>query len=537
MERDVIAEAGKTAALSKTSRAPSARPARTVQSDQTAPQAQSLNRVRHRVLLVDLNNFASFPTLAVGILVASLRNAGFDARVLVPLAHDVPATERERREGWRQDVMRRIHLSSHPALRFGRDRLREAYYSWQNRPHPRVLREVERAIDQSPEGRPEAILLSAYLQHFTTVVEIGKLAARKGIPVLLGGPAFNTPEVVEAWRTIPGIVGVVGGEVDLVIPDIVATAITGGNLLAFDGVALPDGRRSPPAPPLRKLDRSPVPDFTDFPWDRYRVRIIPIMTGRGCQWDRCVFCSDVVSVSGRTYRTRSIESVVHEMREQSRRHATNNFLFLDLKLNSNPSLFRGIAEHAQEAAPGAQWIGTVHVDRRRDNGLSRPDLKAAVASGMRRVSFGLESGSQRLLDLLDKGSTVDGNSDFIRTAHSVGLSVRCSMFLGFPGETTADVEETARFLEEHAPYLDRVRCNAFSILEDTPVWNAVHAGDERYPAIRLLGKDAKAGKAQFVNTEIGSKDYRRARSRVLRAVFAINRRELRQEAQVFDGLM
>ncbi len=368
-------------------------------------------------------------------------------------------------------------------------------------------------------------------------MEIGRLSAKRGIPLHQGGPSINNTEVAEAWRTVPGLVGLVGGEVDLAIPDIVAAAVEGRDLLAFEGVVLPDGRRSPPAPPLRKLDRSPVPDFTDFPWDRYRVRIIPIMTGRGCQWDRCVFCSDVVSVSGRTFRTRGLDSVLHEIREQSRRHATNNFLFLDLKLNSNPNMFRGIAEHIQEAAPGAQWIGTVHVDGRRDNGLSRADLKAAVASGMRRISFGLESGSQRVLDLLDKGSTVEGNAEFIRTAHGAGLSVRCTMFLGFPGETAEDVEETARFLEEQGPYLDRVRCNAFSILENTPVWEAVQRGDGRYPAVRLIGNDERAGRARFVNTEIGSKAYRRAQDRVLRAVFAINRRRLRDEAQFFDGLM
>lgn len=504
----------------------------TGQSDASTP-VRALNQVRHHALLLDLNNFATFPTLAVGILIAALRNSGYEARLIVPLAHDVPAHEREHAEDIRHHVMRRAHLSTLPAFRLMRDRLRQLRYWWLRRPHRRVLRAVERALAE----KPDVLLLSAYLQHFETVREIGKLARAAGTPMILGGPAFNLPETADAWRGVPGLTAIVGGEVDLVLPDIVAAVIAGDDLLRFAGVVLPDGRRSGPAPPLRELNLSPVPDFLDFPWDRYPVRIVPMMTGRGCQWARCLFCSDVVSASGRTYRTRSIDSIMHEMREQSRRHATQNFLFLDLKLNSSPSVFRGIAEQVQTAVPGAQWIGTVHVDGRKDNGLSRADLRAAAASGMRRVSFGLESGSQRLLNLMDKGSTVDGNSAFIRTASEAGISIRCTMFKGFPGETADDLEKTAAFLEAHSQWLDRIRFNDFSIQENTPIWNAVFADISAYPGIRVTGKSARHATARYVNVETCSPSYRRAKKRALAAVFAINRRPLRPEAQMFDGLM
>ena len=489
-------------------------------------------RKRYRALLVDLNNFSTFPTLAIGILVAALRRAGHEARLLAPLAYDVPASERERAEWIGDHLMRRIHLSTKPVFRAPRDLIRSSYYAWKRRPHPTVLKEVEKAL----AGKPDILLLSAYLQHHATVVRIGELAKKAGVPLLLGGPAFNAPGVAEAWQSVPGLAAIYGGEADLIAPELIETVIAGGDLLRFDGIVLPDGRSSRPAPPLRDLDASPVPDFSDFPWDRYRVRIVPMMTGRGCQWGKCTFCSDVVSVSGRTYRTRSLQSVLHEMREQAQRHATSNFLFLDLKLNSNPALFRGIAEHAQDAVPGAQWIGSVHVDLRADNGLARQDLRAAAAGGMRRVSFGLESGSQRLLDLMKKGSSVEANSQFIRQAHEAGISVRCTMFKGYLGETPDDLEQTARFLEEHSRYLDRVRFNDFSIIENTPVWNEVH-GETAIPELKPLGLQPTLGKMRYVNVESQSLAYRRAKARALNAVFSINRRRLRPEAQMFDGMM
>lgn len=502
------------------------------------PGGAALRSVPHaavprRILIVDLNNFSTFPTFAIGLLVASLRGAGHQVQVLCPLAHDVPAVERERREHIADHLKRRLHLSASPMLRHLRD-LGRGLRNWQaERPHPVVLREVMRAI----QAGPEVVLLSAYLQHFNTVREIGRIAQARAVPVLLGGPMFSLQDTAAAWRQVPGLVAVVGAEADRMIAPLVEALCEGRDISGFPGVMLPDGRRAPGAPPLRQLDDTPMADFTDFPWDRYPVRIVPMMTGRGCQWDKCLFCSDVISVSGRTFRTRSVTNVLLEMQEQARRHGTTNFLFLDLKLNSYPDMIRGIAEQAQSYVQGAEWVGTVHVDQRRDNGLSRADLRAAAAGGMRRISFGLETGSQRLLDLMNKGSSVEGNAAFIRDAHAAGLSVRCTMFKGFPGETAADMQATARFLADHAPYLDRVRFNDFSLMQDTPIYHALlDKADDGGPfeIRRVLDRRARA---EYRDRAGRNPDYRRAKAAVLRTVYEINQRPIRPAARQFDGLM
>ena len=486
-----------------------------------------------RVLIVDLNNFSTFPTLAIGTLVASLRNSGHQVRLMCPLAHDVPAVERERSETRLDDLKRRVHVSTSPALRYLRESAFRAYTWRMERSHPRVIAETRRELDKGYD----VILLSAYLQHFNSVREIARLARARNVPVLLGGPMFNLAETAEVWRQIDGINAVVGAEVDLSVGDLVTSVCTGEDLLQFPGVVLPDGRRSQVAAPFRKLDDSPLPDFTDFPWDRYPVRIIPMMTGRGCQWDKCLFCSDVISASGRTFRTKSVETVLLEMQELSRRHETTNFLFLDLKLNSYPAMFRGISESIQSYVQGAEWVGTVHVDLRRDHGLSRADLNAAARGGMRRINFGLESGSQRLLDLMQKGCDVERNSEFIRHAHEAGLSVRCSMFRGFPGETAEDMQKTADFLEAHARYLDRVRFIDFKVPEGTPIARALAEKNELAGRLETQRKDARRARVDYFNPEGRDRAYRRAKSRALATIYAINRHPLRPSARQFDGLM
>src|SRR6478672_3138384 len=121
-----------------------------------------------RALLVDLNNFSTFPTLAIGLLVATLRNAAWQVDVLCPLEFDVPAAEREYPETKIDDFIRRLHLSTAPMVRPIRDLARSAHWAWGNRPRSKVIREVAAKLDQ----RPDVLLLSAYLQHYDTVVAL-----------------------------------------------------------------------------------------------------------------------------------------------------------------------------------------------------------------------------------------------------------------------------------------------------------------------------------------------------------------------------
>lgn len=485
-----------------------------------------------KVLLVDLNAFSSFPTLAIGLLTSALRRDGHAVQVICPLDHGRPTAMRERRERFADHFMRRVNLSAYGPMLPLRDLSRRIRGFFRDKPDRLTISRIRTAI----QSKPDIILLSAYLMHYEVVREIAASAQQQGVPVVVGGPMFNISATADHWCKLPGVTALVGAEVDLSISHMVRAVVDQENLLQFPGVTLPDGRTSAAAAPLRPLDNTPFADFSDFPWERYPVRIVPIMTGRGCQWAKCAFCSDVVSANGLTYRSRSVGHVLAEMEEQARRHATRNFLFLDLKLNSYPDMLRSIAEQLPDRVPGAEWIGTVHVDTRTDNGLSFRDLRAAVRGGMRRVSFGLESGSQRLLDAMKKGSTVEGNAEFIRNAHRAGLSLRCTMFAGYPGETEEDMAATADFLETHENQLDRVRFNAFSLLEETPIFKRMAEQSEAL-ILTDLRPDPQRAKMEYRNRTIETKGYRLHKSRALASVYRINKRPVRSSARQFDGLM
>ena len=486
-----------------------------------------------RALFVDLNNYARFPTLAVGYLVASLRQAGVEVEVLTPLSYGMPATEREGRETWRDSLRRRAYLTSHPVSQRIQPWARDAYVGWKQRPHSVVVEQTTAALTQR---KPDVLLLSAYLDHYPSVQVLGSIAADHGVPVVLGGPAFNQMATAQTWLDIPGLTVIVGAESDHSLPGLVAAVVRGEELVGFPGVLLPDGRRGPEPAPLRDLAGLPIPDFSDFPWERYPNRILPLMTGRGCEWGRCIFCSDVTSVNGRTFRSRPPAEVLDELTTNARRHDVRDAVFLDIKLNSNLEMWRTLLEHYQRCMPGGSWVGTVHVGRG-ENGLSREEMAAAAASGMRRVSFGLETGSQRLNDRMAKGTDVDGMSRFIHVAYDAGISIRTTMMSGYPGETSDDIDQTTRFLALHERQLDRVRLSRFKAIPGTRFQELYDTGKGSFPGISSLDWNPRLGRANYVYGPASSRQYRRAKARLLRVVHRINRKPLRDGAEQFDGLM
>ncbi len=488
---------------------------------------------RGRILVVDLNNYARYPTLSVGYLIAALREHGHQVQLLSPLAHGLPAVERERRETALDYWQRRVFFDCHPLLARTREALVGVHTHWIQRAAPGLLGIVTEAL----EHPYDAVLLSSYVDHRLRCEKICELASARGIPVLLGGPVFNSRAIANEWLSIPGLTALFGGEADLCLGPLVSTLISGGELTEFPGILLPNGAQGPPAPPLQELDRVPLPDFTDFPWASYPHAVIPLMTGRGCSWAGCTFCSDVHTASGRTFRSHSLENILGQMEKLSERHQSKDFIFLDIKLNSNLKMWRGLISEIQSRVPGARWIGTVHVQAGDDNGLSSRDLKAAYAAGLRRISFGLESGSQSLLESMDKGSKIDGNAAFLQAAHNAGISVRCTIMHGYPGETAADLQATIAFILSQAPRFDRIRLTRFKPIPGTRIERMITSSPEAFPTLSRVRWDHGFGRAHYRQANGADPAYRRATNQLLQAVHAINRRELRRGAEVFDGLM
>jgi len=490
-----------------------------------------------RVLLVDLNNFARFPTLPVGLLAAVLRRGGVEVRVFSPLAHGLGGFPREERDPWWGLTDRKLRywsaVSASPAVRHLRGLADGLSYPTSRAWSRRVLRQLEALL---AEGH-DAVLASTYTVFQDLCADIGRRCERAGTPFLVGGPYLNQPEVLASWAALPGVSAVVAGEPEPYLVELVEALAAGADLARFPGVATRSDPSPEPAPPLCDLDALPFADYADFPWERYPNRIVPMLTGRGCGWGRCRFCSDVTSAMGRTFRSRSPDNVLAELEHQSEQHDTRNFVFGDLKLNSNLEVWNALLEELPWRLPEALWTCAVHVGNERDNGLDFASLQRARRAGLIRLTTGLESGSQAVLDSMAKGTRIDRVERFLRDAHQAGISVRVTVVVDYPSETPDDLRRTARFLDEHADAIDRVMLNRLTLQPGTPLTEEVTANGRFTDRFTSTELDVRRAVLSHGRRFPDARGHRRSINRVLAAVHGINRRPLRGTARRFEGVM
>jgi anaerobic magnesium-protoporphyrin IX monomethyl ester cyclase len=490
-----------------------------------------------RVMVVDLNNFSHYPTMSVGLIVALLREAGIAVDVLSPLARGVrgyPRLTRARPWGLLDERLR--YWSAVTPSRNVRRLRRCAARLLQpgaSEDQATVLAYAEEMLDR----RPDAVLVSTYTMYEQMTAALGQACQARGVPMLVGGNYFVAAPIVERWLRIDGVSAVYGGEPEAELVNLVRDLAAGADLSRYLGVSVPGRPAVVPAAPLQQLDRLPFADYRDFPWHRYRNRIVPLMTGRGCGWGRCRFCADVVTSAGRSFRSRSLAHVMDELRFQSERHAASRFVFLDLKLNSNLELWRGLTATLPEVLPGAAWTASVHVDQHGDHGLDPADLRQARRAGLRRITTGLETASPGLVKRMAKGTGPERTADFIRAAAEAGISVRLTTIVGYPGEEPGDVDETARFLDTHARWIDRVMLNRFVMMLGAEV-------DRR--SVELPGSlpGLRRGELDPLNAIVGHENelwsrpaHRAAVYRLMAAVHRINRKRLGTTALEFEGVM
>lgn len=489
-----------------------------------------------RVLIIDLNNFARYPSIAVGYLSAVLRSDGIGVTVLSPLARGFTGVGREspvRPWGLMDQKLRyRTAVSTSPVIQGLRSALARRALPQLSRDPRAFVKEIRGSVVEGID----VVIVSTYLMYQDLCRLVCAICAEKNIPVILGGPYFAQPETVVEWLPMEGLTAIVGGEPEPFLGDLVRTAADRGKLGRFPGVSTRESPAGKPAPPLLELDGVPFPDYSDYPWNLYAKPIVPMITGRGCGWGVCSFCSDITSSAGRTFRSRSSENVLSELGHQAAKHDVRSFVFTDLKLNSNLPVWRSLISTIQQAVPGSRWICSIHVGPG-ENGLSATELREASLAGLTRLTTGLESGSQRVLDSMKKGTNLADVSKTLRSASAAGISVRTTMILGYPGEQAGDVLESAAFVERHADVLDRVMLNRFQLVVGTRIHHAVEANGNGHSGLRVLGVNHSMAQLAHDYAPAQESSYHRAVYRLLEAVHRINRKKLPHAAREFEGVM
>lgn len=321
---------------------------------------------------------------------------------------------------------------------------------------------VDELVSMVKKVDPLFVGISVNIASVASSCAISKVLKKNGMNIVVGGPQVTVfPE--KTMRQSGADVGIIGEGENTILE--IADFFSGVryDLNSIKGIAIGKGdvcvvteKRGQ----LNSLDDLPFMPWELFPYKRY-VQDIPelkrspvgwMSTSRGCPWD-CHFCSNI-HVWGRKYRSMSPERVVDEMDHLNRMFGIKAVDFREDNFTANRKRVLDICRLMQERGLNMDWVCESRVDIVDDELLS-----AMYTAGCRGIYFGIESGTQRVLDFLNKGITLEQIENAVRLCKKNRIKVIASVMLGVPTQTKDENKETVQFVKRLSP--DIVYFNPF----------------------------------------------------------------------------
>jgi anaerobic magnesium-protoporphyrin IX monomethyl ester cyclase len=257
--------------------------------------------------------------------------------------------------------------------------------------------------------------------------------------VVVGGP-HATPFAREMLQHHGHIDTVAIGESEHTFLELLERLQTKQSPAGIPGTAFRDGARvlvGPERPAIEDLDSlSSAHDWFD-------THIV--MTSRGCAW-RCTFCGAEASW-GRGYRGQSVPYALDALERAVERAPVKMIQIKDDTFTTNRKRVIALCRGIRERNIRFLWSCDTRVDV-----LGEELLREMRLAGCERLSLGVESGSQKILDAIDKKITPDEIVASTELAKKYGIKLRYYMMLGNRGETRETFDETLRFLERARPH-------------------------------------------------------------------------------------
>jgi len=210
---------------------------------------------------------------------------------------------------------------------------------------------------------------------------------------------------------------------------------------------------NPSRPVMRDLDSLPLPAWDLIDFKTYRKAWMKSMgyfslnmnTTRGCPF-HCNWCAK--PIYGNRYNSRSPEHVMREIRLLKKTASMDHIWFCDDIFGLKPGWVNAFADLVEKEKPGF----TFKIQSRVDLLLQENNIAALARSGCRDVWVGAESGSQKILDSMEKGTTVAQIYEATKLLKKHGIRPSFFLQFGYPGETREDIDKTISMVMELLPH-------------------------------------------------------------------------------------
>lgn len=351
-----------------------------------------------------------------------------------------------------------------------------------------VLKPTQRELEgEFRRLQPDVVGVTAATLTYEPALEIVR-TAKEACPdclTILGGPHVTVMDE-QAISENPETDIVVRGEGEQTLLELAHLASNSNlkNLEEVAGITFRKNEqifRTHDRPFIQNIDALPHPTLKHFQLSKYRIlgkTYLPIITSRGCPF-QCTFCLSS-QMCGKSFRARSPKNVLDELEWLRDTYGADAFTFYDDTFTFDRNRTLAICEEMKNRKFGLPWDCRTRVDR-----VTKEVLAKLSSTNCQLIHFGVESGSQKMLNAMKKGTTVEQNERAIKWAKEVGISVAISIIVGYPGETLDMLKQTIDFIRRTEP--DYVyTCEAVP-----------YPGTELYSLVKDLGWEMSSEWSQY----------------------------------------
>jgi anaerobic magnesium-protoporphyrin IX monomethyl ester cyclase len=312
------------------------------------------------------------------------------------------------------------------------------------------------------QERPKVVGIGILATVRAAALRLADLAHQHGATVVVGGadptgrPESYLRHESNGRRSIDVVV-VGEGELTLqqLLPLLLADEPIEGRMVDVAGLAYLDADGQLVTTPARihcaDLDSLPLPARDLIDLEAYRRRwqgrhglfSLSIIATRGCPYG-CKWCQK--SVFGRSFRTRSPESVAEEMRIIKKQYAPDQLRIVDDVMGIDRAWVRAWHDAVLDRDAAIPFECLSRVDL-----LDEEMVRLLQEAGCVRIAFGAESGSQKVLDAMNKGTRVEQIRQAATLCRQAGIETYFYIMLGYPGEDWDDIHKTVDLLKETRP--------------------------------------------------------------------------------------
>lgn len=390
------------------------------------------------------------------LLLVNPTRAGFDSYCTAPL-HLLYIAQAAREAGHQAEVFD-LHYTLNKRVDF----------NWGN-------------LNKTEKARIEDELIEEVLQKDFDVLGIGSIVSsyalaerlvnraknEKNVPVVIGGALGTT--VHDLWAQHTQVDYLVEADGELIIKELLGHLGDHSYLRTIPGLYVREnGKFVVSRPDLPKsLDYISFPNWDDIDYAAYmRIQrewiaatlprglkptesdnILPIVATRGCPY-HCTFCfhqmNDWTQTLPASYRKHSVDYLIKYMDHLRTRYGVTMLVTWDDLIMTDRKWFMDLLD----AIISQHWDLKIFTSGGKANIVTRDMCFKMKQAGFIRISYGIETGSPKIIKSMKKGHTVQDNRNAINWAREAGLFVHCNMIAGMPGENRETLGETKQFLKD-----------------------------------------------------------------------------------------